>query len=161
MDARLAPLYDIFKLNSRIFLNCLEGMNDDQASWRASEDVNSASFIALHLVDTRHHIATFCGLELDNRFAPLVKGRRSIAEMHGLPSLEEIREEWKSVTGEIRARMATLDAAALDHDTNTKLQIDNKSLLGVLAFLMQHDSYHIGQLALLRKQVGLPAMSYR
>jgi uncharacterized damage-inducible protein DinB len=26
---------------------------------------------------------------------------------------------------------------------------------------MQHDAYHVGQLALLRKQTGMPAMSYR
>jgi uncharacterized damage-inducible protein DinB len=33
-------------------------------------------------------------------------------------------------------------------------------MLGALTFLVQHDSYHIGQLALLRKHAGLPAMRY-
>jgi len=28
-------------------------------------------------------------------------------------------------------------------------------------FLTQHETYHLGQLSLLRKQAGLPAMSYR
>jgi uncharacterized damage-inducible protein DinB len=32
--------------------------------------------------------------------------------------------------------------------------------MNLLAFFVQHDSYHIGQLALLRKHVGLPAMQY-
>ena len=31
---------------------------------------------------------------------------------------------------------------------------------GVLTFLVQHDGYHVGQLALLRKYAGLPAMKY-
>jgi hypothetical protein len=33
-------------------------------------------------------------------------------------------------------------------------------MLAVLTFLVQHDSYHIGQLSLLRKHAGLPAMQY-
>ena len=37
----------------------------------------------------------------------------------------------------------------------------DRTRLGALTFLVQHDSYHIGQLALLRKPAGLPAMSYR
>jgi uncharacterized damage-inducible protein DinB len=32
--------------------------------------------------------------------------------------------------------------------------------LGLIAFLVQHDSYHLGQIAFLRKQLGKPAMSY-
>jgi uncharacterized damage-inducible protein DinB len=33
-------------------------------------------------------------------------------------------------------------------------------VLGALTFLVQHDSYHLGQLSLLRKWAGLPAMRY-
>ncbi len=32
--------------------------------------------------------------------------------------------------------------------------------LGLSAFLMQHHSYHIGQMAFLRRQLGKPAMVY-
>ena len=32
--------------------------------------------------------------------------------------------------------------------------------LALIAFLMQHDSYHIGQVAFLRRQLGKPAMVY-
>jgi uncharacterized damage-inducible protein DinB len=30
----------------------------------------------------------------------------------------------------------------------------------LFGFMVQHDSYHLGQLSLLRKRAGLPAMSY-
>jgi uncharacterized damage-inducible protein DinB len=30
----------------------------------------------------------------------------------------------------------------------------------MIAFLAQHDAYHIGQVAFLRRQLGRPAMSY-
>lgn len=34
------------------------------------------------------------------------------------------------------------------------------TLLGTIAFLMQHESYHVGQMGLLRKQLGRPATTY-
>jgi uncharacterized damage-inducible protein DinB len=30
----------------------------------------------------------------------------------------------------------------------------------MIAFLVQHDSYHLGQVAFLRRQLGKPPMSY-
>ena len=33
-------------------------------------------------------------------------------------------------------------------------------ILLLLTFMVQHDSYHLGQLSLLRKLAGLPGMSY-
>ena len=161
MEPRLTPLYEIFKVTSRHFLNAIDGMDDDQAAWRASEESNSAGFIALHIVESRHHIARTVGLELENPFAPLTKGRRSIAEMHGMPAMDELRQDWKKLTGELRVKFGQLTPADLDKDTGTGLPIDDKSVLGVLAFLFMHEAYHIGQLGLLRKQVGLSAMALR
>ena len=161
MDPRLAPLYEIFKVTSRHFLNALDGMDDDQAGWRAAEDTNSAAFIALHLVQSRHFIARAMGLELEDPFAAMTKGRRSIADMQGLPALEELRAEWKRVTGELRVRFGTISPAELDKDTGTGLPLDDKRVLNVVAFLMMHEGYHIGQLGLIRKQVGLSAMALK
>jgi len=31
----------------------------------------------------------------------------------------------------------------------------------MLTFLVQHDSYHVGQMAFLRRQLGKSAMTYR
>jgi hypothetical protein len=40
------------------------------------------------------------------------------------------------------------------------LPISDPTALSLLTFFVQHDSYHVGQLALLRKHAGLPAMQY-
>jgi uncharacterized damage-inducible protein DinB len=38
--------------------------------------------------------------------------------------------------------------------------VSDGSVLGAVAFLAQHESYHMGQLGLLRKALGYPPMSY-
>ena len=40
------------------------------------------------------------------------------------------------------------------------MPLEDSSVLGLLGFMVQHDSYHVGQLSMLRKHAGLPAMSY-
>ena len=58
----------------------------------------------------------------------------------------------------------TVDAASaeeLETAVDARFPGVDRTRLGALTFLVQHDSYHIGQLALLRKPAGLPAMSYR
>ncbi|HEX9723580.1 MAG TPA: hypothetical protein VGC53_04790 [Vicinamibacteria bacterium] len=37
---------------------------------------------------------------------------------------------------------------------------DGKSLLGCITFLLEHEAFHIGQIALLRRYLGLGAMKY-
>lgn len=160
MDARVAPLYEIFKLNSRLFLNCLEGMSEDQARWRPGSSTNNAAFIALHAVDARHALARLLGLTLDTPFGGALEAANTIDDIRTWPRLEEIRSAWKDVTGELRERFKQLGPGDLDMACGMKYPVDDASVLGAIAYLSQHDAYHIGMLALLRKQVGLPAMRY-
>jgi uncharacterized damage-inducible protein DinB len=53
-----------------------------------------------------------------------------------------------------------MTAVDSDAPVTTQFPMPNATVLGVLTFLVQHESYHIGQLALFRKCAGLPAMSY-
>lgn len=160
MHEALSPLYEIFKLNSRLLLNCLDGMDEDQARWRPSPHANSAAFIAAHLVGSRQYLGTLMGLALPSPFGGRLDATKSIEETKNLPTLEEIRAEWKSVTGNLRERFKQLTAEDLAKPYTGQFPIAHQTTLGVIAFLLQHDSYHIGQLGLLRKQAGLEAMRY-
>jgi uncharacterized damage-inducible protein DinB len=160
VDDRLKPLYEIFKLNSRLFLNCLDGMDEDQARWRPGDRVNSAAFVAAHLVDSRHYLGKLLGLDAPKPFGGRLDASRNIDEVKEMPGLDELRSEWKTVTGSLRERFGSLSAAELAAPYSGGFPIEDRTALGLIGFLLQHDSYHIGQLGLLRKQTGLDAMSY-
>lgn len=160
MSDLVAPLHEIFKLNSKLFLNCLDGMTQDQARWRPGPSTNNAAFIALHMVDARHHLAKLLGLVVDHPFGAMLKEAKSVDDIKQWPSLDEIRAAWKDVTGALHDRFKQLTAAELAQPCPVTFPTDDRSLAGGLAFLLQHDSYHLGMLSLLRKQVGLASMSY-
>jgi uncharacterized damage-inducible protein DinB len=65
------------------------------------------------------------------------------------------------VSTAIDERLEALTAEELAAPSERGFPGVERTRLGVLTFLVQHDAYHIGQLALLRKAAGLPAMSYR
>jgi uncharacterized damage-inducible protein DinB len=159
MDARVVALAEVLRLNTKLFRNCLDGLTDEQAAVRPSPGTNSAAFIAAHLADSRYMILKVIG---DARPSPLgsyLKGAKGIDDVKQCPPLAETLAAWTAASHAIRDRLAALTADELDASLTTRLPAV-QTVLGVLAFLVQHDSYHIGQLSLLRKYVGLPAMAY-
>jgi len=160
MDPRLAPLADTLRLNSRLFRNCLTGLADDKARVRPTEATNSAAFVAAHLVDSRFYTLGLLGIKRESPLTGAKGGFNDIAQVTAYPTLTEVQKAWTSVSEALDQRLRALTAAELDAPLDPGFPVESKTLIGVFTFLVQHDSYHLGQLALLRKQAGLPAMTY-
>jgi uncharacterized damage-inducible protein DinB len=160
MDPRVAPLAETVRLNTRLFGNCLDGLSDQQARVRPSSATNNAAYIAAHLVESRHYILTTLGAERPNPLDRYTGSWKSIEELTEWPSLEETRTAWSAVSEALGERLGNIGTPELDAPITTQLPLETKTVLGMLTFLVQHDSYHLGQLSLLRKAAGLPAMSY-
>ena len=160
MDPRAVPFASLLRLNTRLLLNCLEGLSDDQASVRVLPPTNSVAFLVAHLIDARHKLLAVLGGAAENPLTELFADARSIDDVPSLPSLVELCEAWQAVASALASRLAELSAEEIDAPAPQRYPGDDPSVLGALAFLVQHDSYHIGQLALLRRALGLPAMRY-
>jgi uncharacterized damage-inducible protein DinB len=156
------PLAQTLALNTRLLLNALDGVDERSARIRASEGTNHILFLACHLVDARHYLARSIGLESESPFKAMLDGAKGIDDVKDYPSLEAVREAWKEVGERLSRHLADLDALDLEKPAPHAFPIEGGgSLLGCLSFLVQHDSYHLGQVALLRRCIGLEAMSYK
>jgi uncharacterized damage-inducible protein DinB len=160
MDPRVFPLAEIYRLNTRLVHNCLDGLTEEQGRARPVAAANSAAFIAAHVADTRFAIVAWLGAPLENPLSATLADARGIDDIAELPTLAEIRAAWDVVSGALEGRLALLSAEELDAPSPQRFPAGGPTLLGALSFLAQHDSYHVGQLALLRKAAGLPAMRY-
>lgn len=161
MDARITSLADILRLNTRLFRNCLDGLTDAQAAVRPAPDTNNAAFVAAHLADSRFYLLKLLGAERENPLARYLAAGRSIDDLEALPSIAETLSAWSEASHALRDRLEAMTASELDQTVTVRFPMPNPTLLGAVTFLVQHDSYHIGQLALLRRHAGMPAMSYR
>jgi uncharacterized damage-inducible protein DinB len=161
LDPRVTPLRTTLRLNTRLLLNCLDGLSEEMGASRPNGRTNSIAFLAAHLVDVRHFLAGALGLALDNPFAAALGGASGIDEVAACPTLAAARAAWTEVGTALDAALATLAPAALDAPAPARFPVDDPTLLGEITFLMQHEGYHVGQAALIRKFLGAPAMVYR
>lgn len=56
--------------------------------------------------------------------------------------------------------LESVSADRLAEEPEIQFGMGDPTILGGVAFLAQHESYHVGQIAYLRRLVGLEAMSY-
>jgi uncharacterized damage-inducible protein DinB len=160
MEPQIAPLAAILDLNSDLLLNCLDGLSEEEARARLPGGGNSAAFLAAHLTDSRHFLAARLGQPLANPLAPYLAEARGIEDIAVWPSLSEIRGAWSAVSRHLGATLGGVTAADLERPHAHRFPIPDHTALGLIAFLVQHDSYHVGQTAFVRCQLGKPAMTY-
>jgi uncharacterized damage-inducible protein DinB len=160
LNSRVTPFANLLRLNARLLANCLDHVTEDQARARVLSSVNSMAFLIAHLTDARHSLLTLLGGSAENPLASLLESATSMDDVAVLPSLADLLSAWWAVDQALASRLADLADADLDAMSPQRYPGGDASVLGALAFLVQHDSYHVGQLALLRRAHGLPAMRY-
>ncbi len=160
MHPSIVPLAAIFDLNTDLLVNCLEGLSEEEARRRLEAGGNSIAFLAAHLSDCRHFIAARLERPRHNPLAPYLAEAKTIDEIRDWPTLDEIRGAWLGVSDHLAAVLDELTPEALGRENVHRFPISDSTALGFLAFLAQHDSYHLGQAAFLRRQIGRPAMTY-
>jgi len=155
-----APLVEILRLNTDLLHNALDGVSDADAGRRIA-GTNPAAFLAAHLVDARHFLAGLLGAPLADPFGDALRDVRSADDVKVLPPLAEILSAWDAIASHVDGALRAATADQLAARSPQAFPVGDPSLGAGIAFLMQHESYHIGQMALLRRQLGYPAMTYR
>ena len=157
----VAPLAAVFDLNTRLLLNTLDGLEDAEATVRPNRHTNSIAFIGGHVVEARAWMGRLLGLDTPAPFGGALEHRTSIDTVTSFPTLLDIRAAWQATSDRVSARLGTITDAELAGESGERFPGVPATLLGAIAFLVQHESYHIGQLAFVRKYLGRPSMSYR
>jgi uncharacterized damage-inducible protein DinB len=160
MEPQVAPLATLFELNTDLLLNCLDDLSDSEAQRRLEAGGNSVTFLASHLTDSRHFLVARLGRPATNPLARYLADVRSIDDIREWPSLDEIRSAWTAVSAHLAGVLADLTPGELAETNVHRFPTSDSSRLGMIAFLVQHDSYHLGQVAFLRRQLDKPPMSY-
>jgi len=160
MNAALGPLCKTLNLNTRLFLSAVDGVDDTTSLKRPNANTNHIAFIGCHVTDARYYLARCAGCETQSPFREL-ENARSIEEVKEFPPMEEIRAAWTHISEVLSDRLPRLSEADLKREMERPFPIeDGKSLLGCVTFLLGHEAFHIGQIALLRRYSGLEAMKY-
>ncbi len=160
MVTGILPLYQIFQLNTTLFANTFDSISDRKARIRLNGRTNNLIFIACHLVDARYYLANLLGDKIASPHQPLFDAATGIEDFRKFPSVNAISADWRMVSQDLLGRLEQQSEEQLAVPAPADFPVDDKTLLGGIAFLTQHESYHIGQMAFIRKSLGKAAMEY-
>ncbi len=160
MVEKIIPLHSMFFLNTKLFTNCLEGVTKELYAKMPNAESNNIAFLACHTLDARFYMAEFTGLQLANPFKEVFDKIRKPDQFSDFPPVEDIFKIWKEISKPIEEKLMIITEDELIKEAPLQLPLVEKTVLGGITFLLQHEAYHIGQIALLRRIYGLPAMKY-
>lgn len=160
MQPVLVPLAEIFSLDTDLLLNSIAGVSEAHAADRVLPGTNSLAFLVAHAIDARHFVATLLGRPAPNPLGEQLKDATGIDDVGALPPLSELRQLWLDASRNLEAALEGATAEGLGARSEQKFPVGDESILGAVTFLAQHEAHHVGQVALLRKGLGYPAMRY-
>jgi hypothetical protein len=142
-------------------LRALEGLTEAEL-WKAPTDRNNPLlWIAGHVVQTRALVLQLLGEPVDTGWGK-VFDRGAVAapaaDAERYPSRSDIERVMRHVTPRLHAKLASLDDNDLGGPAKTQIP-GIETVADELAFFALHDSYHVGQLAYVRKGLGYPGLA--
>ena len=153
----LVFLYD---WHTRLFPNVIDGISDKDAQDRLNTKANHVAWIAGSLVHTRFEMANVLGVDLKQRSHELFKDFQGIKDGVTYPSLQEYREDWQRVSGILKEKLESLDSEDLAKPDPFEMPGQQMTTFESFAFMIDRESYCIGQIGLFRRLLGYEALKY-
>ena len=160
MTDRLRTARTLLETNTRLVRNALAEVSEPEARLRPNERTNHIAFLACHPLEARFFLLEMIGGRASNPHGPLLEGAAGIEDVPAFPPLAGLLRAWRDLDEQLRRRLDELTDEDLDAPCAQIFPVDDRTLLGGISFLVQHDSYHVGQLCLVRKYIGHPAVTY-
>jgi uncharacterized protein YndB with AHSA1/START domain len=150
----LAPIALMFKLNAGLIKSSLDGIADSDLWQQPTPRNNPMLWVFGHIVATRARLLGALGDPLDAGWSDLFNRGAALQDAGRYP----VRQEIERVHGEVADRLKTKFAAFTDADLERPAPTPGlpgvKTVADQLAFFAFHESYHVGQLAYIRKSLG-------
>jgi len=161
MNHHTRSLGDIFAFNSTMVRLGLEDLEEEHAGYRMRDgEGSSIHFLVGHLLTSRVAILQMLGHATENPYSEQFGRGQVPPEGSGAPGISELAEQWDEVAGKLATALAELgeeDALAPQEG----YPIPDQTVRGALMFRAWHESYHAGQIGLIRTELGYPALRDR
>jgi hypothetical protein len=160
MSNSIKHLINQFDLQTRLFNNVTKDIKDSDSTKRMNGNTNHIAWLTGHLVSSRYNLGAALGITDKEPYPALFENRKGMDKNAKYPSMQDLTKDWDPITKKISAKLNSLTEDVL----NTKMPspVPTGETLGdLIAFLMHHEAYTIGQLGIYRRFHGQEAMSYK
>src|ERR1051326_6806930 len=152
-----ASIAMVFKLNDHLLSRAVDTLSVEELWYRPTDHNNPMFWLIGHVGETRAAFARILGETYTTPWGDLFGRGAPLRDRAVYPSFEEITRVLSDVNGRFYSRLESVDDSKLaEPATSPTLPI--KTVADWLAFFALHDSYHVGQIAYIRKALGRPGL---
>jgi len=152
----VAPVAFIFAGNDSLADRTFLGVAEADLWKRPTPQTNGMLWIYAHMAAVRARLLKALGDDFDPGLGEQFGRGATVQDASVYPSREKINEASREVNRRLFTRPAALTDAELSQPASGLRPNSVQTLGEQLAFMALHDSYHVGQLAYVRKALGLP-----
>jgi len=150
----LQPLALIFKLNNTMVARGLEGLSDEEVWRRLAESGNPMVWLVGHLTEARAGMLSAMGTPFDCGWGRVFQRGSMLADRGGYPSRDVIQGAWRATHAAMRDAFSAVTPDRLSAAVARRPVPGVETLADLIAFCGFHESYHVGQMGFIRKQLG-------
>ena len=156
----LDTLIQLYDMHTSFFPNVIDGISDEDAQNRLNTKANHVAWITGSLVNQRYEIAKILGINVKQTSEELFKDYKGIQDNVKYPSLAEFKKDWEAITPALRDALVNLSEEKLHGPDPFKMPGGDYTFQDTLTFIIDRESYCIGQIGLYRRLLGYEAMKY-
>jgi hypothetical protein len=156
MDSAMQTCLNTLKFDHEFFVHKIATLDDDAARQRVGEDVNPIVWIAGHLLNSRVYLLGLFGEERELPFDSCFKDKYDPSASY--PSLAEMKDAWVGVSEELFAKMEQASDDHFQKPIDWNLPNQDKTVRGAVLFYTYHEGWHLGQIAYVRKALGMEGL---
>lgn len=149
----VAPVAQIFKINNNMVDRTLDGLSD-QELWQRTTGGNPIAWILGHITETRGALLTQLGTPWKPGWEKQFARGSMLGEASAYPSPVAIADAWKETRKLMRDAFAGLTDEQLLQRPPGPTIAGAETVSDLITFLAFHESYHIGQMAYVRRALG-------
>jgi hypothetical protein len=154
MDSAIATIIPLFRANDKLFHGAVDGISHEDLLKRPHDGSNPLVWVAGHAMSSRCSVAGMAGETIQNQWSSIFARGASVGSDVTYPEMTEIVALWDDVTEKLMIRLDELGEDELSRTAPFSVPTGDKTIRGAMIFLNFHETYHIGQMAYLRKWLG-------
>ena len=154
MNPSVSILAQQYQLNHALVSAAVKDLPEKHIAERINDIGNSMKWLTGHLATSRYVLMKLLGIDEGCPLGDLFARGAEVKPDNECPSLDEILKVWNDVTGKLDARLEKITDEALATESPIQFPIADNTVLGGIAFLSLHETYHVGQLAYIRRLHG-------
>lgn len=154
MNQKVEVIINTFKIDSYLLNNSIKDVQEEDINKRPNDCGNSLLFIAGHVTQYYFSILKLLGIEKEFPWGDTFARGVNVDNNTEYPKIEEIVELYNKISKESLAALEQASDETLSAKVPFELPGSDGTVLGAMGFFAFHETYHIGQMAYVRRLLG-------